>query len=206
MSIVWCCGFPAHGSLPWSFNEKLYCNRITVLPSLLFVISPLSFLISSSLPLCPHYPRFNWNELVYLSSSPSYSIPPSFHPCMLTYSRLLNKDRLEGQRLNKASLFLITFARFFSFSHLGTWKRWQLVDCGASNSSCLFDFIVLVENRSWKAKAHFLSLYTQNPIQLDLSSIFPPPCKSFILLQGPINPIHICSAFVAPWKMDLYVQ
>lgn len=44
-------GFLTQGLLSLSFNEKLYCNRITALPALLFVISPLSFLISSSLPL-----------------------------------------------------------------------------------------------------------------------------------------------------------
>lgn len=41
--------------------------------------------------------------------------------------------------------------------------------------------------------------------QFHFDFIFPPPSKSFILLQGPINPIHIHYAFVAPWKMDFHV-
>lgn len=125
---------------------------------------------------------------------------------MLTYSRLLNKDRLEGRRLNKATLFL-TFVLFFwsSSSHLETWKRWRLVDCGASNSPSVYLIPLSCAGTSHESQHAAPVFSNAKLIQLDFSSIFPPPSKSFILFLRPINPIHIHWAFVAPWKMDFYV-
>lgn len=71
--------------IQWLPNPEL-CHLMrshTVIESLPCLPCCLSFPLCRSLSpsLHPHYPRFNWNELVHLSS---FAIPPCIHTCWRT--------------------------------------------------------------------------------------------------------------------------
>lgn len=161
-----------------------------VIESLCFLSWCLSFLIAPSLSRCPRYPTFNWDEL---SSR-----------CVHARWRTVDCE-VTDQRLNTVSLLLITCVLFFlSFRNMKdvtVGRLWGLKYLVSVWFHCL------AREQAMKAKAlYYIHKTWLSRISVPFSFLFPPSSKSFILLQGPINPIHILSPFVAPWKMDLYNQ